>query len=90
MDGTEAEKLLKEVPGWAIKGSSIEREFRFRDFPDSMAFVNRVAGIAESQGHHPDILISYSRVRLTLSTHKAGGLTRNDIILASRINTIAD
>lgn len=53
-----------------------------------MAFVNRVAAVAEEQRHHPDIRISYNKVRLTLSTHKIGGLSRNDFILAAKIDRL--
>ncbi|MBI5587024.1 MAG: 4a-hydroxytetrahydrobiopterin dehydratase [Deltaproteobacteria bacterium] len=84
----EALRRAREVPGWVLKEGSMEREFKFGDFKGSMAFVNRVAELAESQGHHPDILILYSKVRLTLTTHKVGGLTRNDFILASKIDRL--
>ncbi len=84
----EAARLSAEVPLWSLMESSIEREFRFRDFKEAMAFANSVANVAEGQDHHPDILVSYNKVRLTLTTHKTGGLTRNDFILASRIDRI--
>ncbi|MBI5469144.1 MAG: 4a-hydroxytetrahydrobiopterin dehydratase [Deltaproteobacteria bacterium] len=84
----EAVRLSREVPAWSLKEGSIEREFKFKDFKGAMAFTNTVAGVADSQDHHPDILISYNRVRLTLTTHKTGGLTRNDFILASRIDRL--
>lgn len=84
----EAARLSGEVPLWSLMESSIEREFRFRDFKEAMAFANAVAKVAEGQDHHPDILISYNKVRLTLTTHRTGGLTRNDFILASRIDRL--
>lgn len=90
MSMDEAARLAGEVPEWALKESCIEREFKFRDFKGSIAFVNLVAGLAESQGHHPDILILYGKVRLTLTTHRAGGLTRNDFILASKIDRLLE
>lgn len=86
LDKNSAARLKEEVPGWTLNEGAIEREFRFKDFKDAMVFVNRVASVADSEDHHPDICIYYSRVRLTLSTHKAGGLTRNDFILAARID----
>lgn len=85
----EARNLAQEVPDWTLKEKAIEREFHFRDFRRAMAFVNRVAGTAEEQGHHPDIFISYNRVRLTLFTHKVGGLSRNDFILAAKIDDLS-
>ena len=85
----EAEELVKETPEWALKDDAIEREFKFKDFREAIAFVNRVADVAEEEGHHPDIYIYYNRVRLVLSTHKIGGLSKNDFILAAEIDEIA-
>jgi 4a-hydroxytetrahydrobiopterin dehydratase len=70
-----------------MKEKEIGREFRFSDFRRAMDFVNRVADLAETQDHHPDICISYNAVRLTLSTHAAGGLTFRDFFLARMIDT---
>ena len=84
----QAEASRRDVPDWSPEGATISREFRFNDFREAMAFVNRVAEVAERQGHHPDIFISYKTVRLTLSTHKIGGLSRNDFIVAARINQL--
>ncbi len=82
--------LLTKSPGWALKGKVIERDFQFKNFREAMLFVNKVADVAEQQAHHPDILISYNKVMLTLSTHKIGGLSRKDFILAGKINVITD
>jgi 4a-hydroxytetrahydrobiopterin dehydratase len=81
-------ELLVQIPGWAIRGKSIEREFQFKDFKGSIAFVNKVADLAERQNHHPDICIYYNKVKLVLSTHKIGGLSRNDFILAAKIDLL--
>lgn len=81
-------ELLPQVPAWSLGQGSLVREFRFKDFRQAMAFVNRVADLAEGEGHHPDIGIYYSRVRLTLTTHKLGGLSRNDFILAAKIDAL--
>ena len=86
----ETEELLSDVPLWTLSGGSIEREFRFADFRKAMEFVNRVAAIANEEDHHPDIFISYGKVRLTLSTHKIGGLSLNDFIVAAKIDLVAD
>lgn len=65
-----------------------QREFRFKDFGKAMEFVNEVAEVAEEQDHHPDICVFYNKVNLTLSTHKIGGLSRNDFILAAKIDEL--
>lgn len=84
----EARALAIQTPAWTLHEKSIEREFKFKDFREAIAFINRVADAAEEQGHHPDIYISYSKVRLELSTHKIGGLSRNDFILAAKIDQL--
>lgn len=82
-------RLLAEIPGWILKEKSIVREFSFPDFGHAIAFINRVADIAEQQKHHPDIHVYYNRVVLELSTHSAHGLTRNDFIVAAKVNATA-
>jgi 4a-hydroxytetrahydrobiopterin dehydratase len=77
---------LKEVPDWRRDGSSIVREWVFDDFPPALAFINQVGELAESTNHHPDIYNSWNRVRLSLTTHDAGGLTDRDFDLAKRID----
>jgi 4a-hydroxytetrahydrobiopterin dehydratase len=74
---------------WAREGDAIVREWRLADFAAAMAFVNRVAELAEARDHHPDILVhGWNRVRLTLSTHSAGGLTERDLDLARAIDAL--
>ncbi len=85
----EAEALLLQVPAWSLGNKEIMREFRFGDFRKAMEFVNNTASIANEQDHHPDISISYNKVRLTLSTHKIGGLSLNDFIMAAKIDLLA-
>jgi len=77
-----------KLGNWTLKGNDIARSFRFLDFADAMRFVNRVARLAEAANHHPDITISYNRVRLTLTTHDEGGLTEKDFKLANKINKL--
>lgn len=84
----EALELIKDTPEWTLADSAIEREFEFDDFRGSIAFINRVAEVAEEEGHHPDIFIYYNKVRLQLSTHKIGGLSQNDFILAAKIDQL--
>ncbi len=69
-------------------GKKIEHKYKFKDFIETMAFVNKVADIANEEDHHPDIYISYSRVTITLWTHAIGGLSVNDFIVASKIELL--
>ena len=88
MPKNDAEELAKQVPGWAFEGNGIRREVRLKGFREALDFVLKVADVAEEQDHHPDITISYNVVKLSLTTHKVGGLTRNDFIMAARINRL--
>lgn len=72
----------------ASLGDRIHKQFKFGDFKQAVEFVNKVAGIAENEGHHPDIAIRYSKVEITLWTHAIGGLSENDFILAAKIDNI--
>jgi 4a-hydroxytetrahydrobiopterin dehydratase len=81
----EIQQRLPGVPGWERHGPQLRRTWAFADFKASMAFVNRVAALADAADHHPDIDIRYSRVTLVLSTHDAGGLTGRDFALAEAI-----
>jgi 4a-hydroxytetrahydrobiopterin dehydratase len=85
----EASKLMEEIPGWTLNDGSIDRTFTFQDFNQALEFTNRVAAVAAAEDHHPDICIHYNRVELVFSTHKIGGLSRNDFIVAAKINRIA-
>lgn len=76
------EAKLEQLPQWSLNGESLQRTFRFDDFEAAMAFVNRIAGLAEEMQHHPDIMIRYNKVNLSLTTHDAGGLTENDFSFA--------
>lgn len=79
----EIQASLEAVPEWSEASGKIQRTFEFKDFSGAMRFVNVVADEAETRRHHPDILIRYNRVMLTLSTHDAGGITEKDFALAS-------
>ncbi len=78
-------EALRRTPGWERTGAEIRRTYRFGDFREALAFVNRVGELAERAGHHPDIDIRYNAVTLALSTHDAGGLTATDFELARAI-----
>lgn len=81
----EVQSELSKIPGWELKEGAIVRLYKFKDFPEAVAFVDRVAPLAEAADHHPDILIRYNKVQLTLVTHSAGGLTEKDFQLAQKI-----
>jgi 4a-hydroxytetrahydrobiopterin dehydratase len=87
---TERAGLARLLPGWSlVEGrEAIFRSFQFRDFSEAWGFMNRVALLAESQGHHPDWSNVWNRVRIELSTHDAGGLTDNDVKLAKAISAL--
>ena len=78
--------LARNIPEWNVEKTAMHREFTFGDFQQAMQFANRVAALAQEEDHHPDILVSYNKVRLTLSTHKAGGLTMKDFTMARKIH----
>ena len=80
---------LTRTPGWTRDGSQITRTTEHGDFRGAMLFTGAVAYLAEQAGHHPDILIQWNRVTLTLSTHAAGGLTAADFSLARQISGLA-
>ena len=88
----EARAFLSRTPDWSLaeNGTRLQRQFEFRDFVAAMGFVNRVADIAEHEGHHPDIAIHWNKVDLVLWTHKIGGLHENDFILAAKINRLLE
>lgn len=89
LTGAMLDPYLKEVKGWdVIDGKKIRKEFTFPDFKTALAFVNKVGGIAESEGHHPEITLGWGRVAVELWTHAIGGLSENDFILAAKIDRI--
>ena len=77
---------LKQLPGWDRTGGQIRKTYPFASFAEGMAFANRVAEAADALDHHPDVLIQYRQVTLTLTSHDAGGLTERDFRLARRID----
>ena len=87
----EAIDYMAEVPGWTLDDEvkKISREYKFKDFIGAINFVERVADIAEMEGHHPDIEIHYNKVKLTNWTHAIGGLSENDFIVAAKVNAVA-
>ena len=87
--GKELSDLHKQVPDWQVVNEHhLMRKFTFPDFRRALDFVNRVGEIAEQQGHHPDILLAWGRVEITLWTHKIEGLTESDFIIAAKIDEL--
>jgi 4a-hydroxytetrahydrobiopterin dehydratase len=84
LSAEQAASLLAGLPEWQISAGELVRTYKFEDFLAALAFVNRVAALAEKAGHHPDIDIRYNKVRLALVTHDAGGLTAKDFDLAAQ------
>lgn len=84
MTRTEAEQFLRVLEGWTLLNGSIEKEFQFKSYLDGLDFAYSVGKIAEEQDHHPDILIKWRHVKLTLSTHSVKGLSENDFIVAAK------
>jgi 4a-hydroxytetrahydrobiopterin dehydratase len=85
----QIEKQLAALPEWSETGGAIQRTYQFKDFIAAMAFVGKVAAIAEDDQHHPDIMIRYNKVTLNVSTHSAGGITMKDFDLARKSDTAA-
>ena len=79
-----------DLPQWSLLGDAITRAYQFADFNLAIKFVNQVAKAAEHADHHPDILIRYNKVSLTLSTHDAGGITEKDMALAQQTDQLAE
>lgn len=87
--GKDLESLAGQVPQWnVVNGHHITRLFKFPDFLQALAFVNKVGAVAEEQGHHPDILLSWGKAEVTTWTHAINGLTESDFILAAKIDRL--
>lgn len=75
--------------GWkVVRAHHLEKEFTFKNFQEALAFTNQVGALAEAQNHHPDIYLSWGKVKITLWTHKIDGLTESDFILAAKIESL--
>lgn len=83
----EVSRQLQDLEDWQRVGDEIVADFEFDDFPDALAFVNRIGDLAEAAQHHPDIDIRWNKVHLALTSHDMGGLTQTDIELASQISS---
>lgn len=84
----DVRKKLGELSGWALAGNAIEKKYELSSFLPAIQFVQKVAELAEAEQHHPDIVVNYNVVTLTLSTHSEGGVTEKDIKLAGSIEKL--
>ncbi|MFQ5944649.1 MAG: 4a-hydroxytetrahydrobiopterin dehydratase [Anaerolineae bacterium] len=89
LSDSEIEAGLAQLEGWRRRGPSIRKQYQFPSFMDGIAFVNRIAELAEAADHHPDIMVTWRRVTISLSTHSEGALTHKDLQLAGQIESTA-
>jgi len=89
LKGEELRKLYSRLDGWTLVNEHhLEKEYRFQDFVEALAFVNRLGEAAEAAGHHPDIFLTWGRVKITLWTHSIGGLSEADLTLAAKADAV--
>lgn len=84
-------ELKQQIPEWLLLRDGthqLRRQFKFKNFKEAIAFVNKIADVAEAEGHHPDIYVFYNKVQIDLFTHAVGGLSENDFIMAAKINEL--
>jgi 4a-hydroxytetrahydrobiopterin dehydratase len=89
LDDDQIDARLAELEGWERDGDAIVKEYELEDFVGAVRFVDGIVEPAEDMGHHPDLSISWNKVRVSITTHAAGGLTANDFELAKRIDALA-
>jgi 4a-hydroxytetrahydrobiopterin dehydratase len=85
----DAEPLRRQIPEWELRGERLHRRYRFADFPSSIRFVDEMARVAESEGHHPVFTVDFDQVDVEVWTHAIGGLSENDFILAAKLDRAA-
>lgn len=90
LNQTEIDQKIQTIPEWQQENQTITRTFKFKDFVEAIAFVNKLVDPAEAAGHHPDLDISYNKVTISLTSHDAGGLTQKDFDLAQTISQLAE
>ena len=86
----EVEQLMAQLKGWQLNGAIITKTYEFKNYYQTMAFVNAVAWLAHREDHHPDMTVGYSRCRVDYSTHAIGGLSENDFICAAKVDALFD
>ena len=89
MKGEQINEMSSQLPDWQVVNEHhLQRNYRFKDFGESLDFVNRVGELAEEQGHHPDICFGWGKADITIWTHKIDGLTESDFVLAAKIDKL--
>ena len=89
LKGEDLKRHYGQLEGWTVVNEHhLEKEYRFKDFAEALAFVNRLGAVAEAEGHHPDIFLTWGRVSVTLWTHSIGGLSEKDFVLAARADAV--
>jgi 4a-hydroxytetrahydrobiopterin dehydratase len=89
LKGDEIETFLRQLKDWQVVNEHhLRKEYRFKDFRESLEFVNRIGELAEAQGHHPDICFGWGKAEVTIWTHKIDGLTESDFVLAAKIDRL--
>ena len=89
MKGEQINEIASQLPDWQVVNEHhLQRNFRFKDFRETLDFVNRVGELAEEQGHHPDICFGWGKADITIWTHKIDGLTESDFVLAAKIDKL--
>ena len=89
MKGEQINEMSSQLPDWQVVNEHhLQRNYRFKDFRESLNFVNRVGELAEEQGHHPDICFGWGKADITIWTHKIDGLTESDFVLAAKIDKV--
>ena len=84
----EAAAMLKSLSGWQLNGAQIERTYQFKNYYETIAFVNATAWISHRENHHPDMLIGYNKCEVTYTTHAINGLSENDFICAAKLDAL--
>ena len=85
---TEIEAQLTELAGWSLRGGAIERTYVFRDYYDTIAFVNALAWLVHGEDHHPELAVTYNRCTVRWNTHSVGGISENDFICAAKSDAV--
>jgi len=86
---TEVSSRLQQLQGWSVEdGKKLAKAFRFKNFVQAVDFVNRITKVAEEEGHHPDLYVTWGEVTVYLTSHSAGGLTQNDFAMAAKIDKL--
>ena len=88
MGDDEAQALLAQLPGWAIREGALRKQFTFAGYGETMAFANAVAWIATREDHHPDMLVCYKQCEVAFSTHTVKGISMNDFICAAKVEAL--